>query len=128
MSCPVLQEVVQKDGAFDVAYWSICTSESCEDEHATWDWIAGMNGERKTKVGRKGINMSTDGALNIQKVRFMCTVKRINHESPLVHFVTLTINKDGELKLCRLLSLPDVCANSFMCILTAPVIHVEDKF
>ena len=102
MSCPVLEEVIQKDGAFKQAYWSICTSKSCDNEHAKWAWVAGMNGERTTKVGREGINMSTDGTLQIQKVRFMCRVKGINHESPLVHFATLNINKDGELKLWNL--------------------------
>ena len=106
LTCPVLQEVVEKDGAFDIAYWSICTSKSCQDQDATWAWIAGMNGTGAIKVGREGINMTIDGTLDIHRVRLMCTVKRINHRSPIVHFATLIVNnKDGEFKLCCLFPL-----------------------
>ena len=66
-----------------------------------------MNGEGETKVGRKGINITSDGALEIPKVRlidagkYMCTVKRINHRSPRKHFATLVVIKDGKLNaLC----------------------------
>lgn len=64
-----------------------------------------MNGQRATKVEREGINMTVDGALHIQKVRLRCTVNRINDTSPLVHFATLIIKKEGEFKLCCLFSL-----------------------
>ncbi|KAL9964305.1 hypothetical protein ACROYT_G027928 [Oculina patagonica] len=94
-SCPAIREAVEKDGAFENAYWSICTSKSCEDKHTSWNWMAGMNGQRITKVGREGINMTVDGALQIQKVRLMCTVNRINDQSPLVHFATLFVEKDA---------------------------------
>jgi len=106
MHCPVLQEVVRNDGAFDIVYWSICTSKSCNDQDTTWDWIAGMNSKGVTKVGRKRITITSDGALEIQRVRlgdagqYMCTVKTINHTSPRVHHVTLLVFRDGKFKLC----------------------------
>ncbi|KAJ7390697.1 hypothetical protein OS493_023410 [Desmophyllum pertusum] len=95
--CPVLQEVVDKDGAFDIVYWSICTSHSCDNKHSTWNWMAGMNRHGETELSRQGINIRSDGALEIQKVRlndtgtYMCTVRRTNHRSPRVHVATLAV-------------------------------------
>ncbi len=65
-----------------------------------------MNSKGETKVGREGINIRNDGALEISKVRlndagkYMCTVKRINYRSPRKHFSTLVVIKDGKLKFC----------------------------
>lgn len=100
--CPVLQEVVKIDSAFDIVYWSVCTSKSCEDQDSTWTWMAGMNRNRTTRAGRKGINITSDGALEIKKVKlsdaghYKCTVKRINFGSPRVHFATLIVNRVGK--------------------------------
>ncbi|KAL9964298.1 hypothetical protein ACROYT_G027919 [Oculina patagonica] len=101
MPCPILHDVVKKDGAYKIVYWSICTSRRCDDQRATWTWIAGRNNKGETKVGREGINITIDGALGIPKVRlsdagkYMCTVKRINYKSPRKHFATLVVIKDG---------------------------------
>lgn len=104
--CPVLQEVVRNDGTFDIVYWSICTSKRCDDQDTTWDWIAGMNSKGITKVGKERTNITSDGALEIHKVRlsdagkYMCTVKRIDHTSPRVHHATLIVIKEGKFKFC----------------------------
>ncbi|XP_078381621.1 uncharacterized protein LOC144664374 [Oculina patagonica] len=101
MPCPILHDVVKKDGAYKIVYWSICTSRRCDDQRATWTWIAGRNNKGETKVGREGINITIDGALGIPKVRlsdagkYMCTVKRINYKSPRKHFATLVVIKDA---------------------------------
>lgn len=69
-----------------------------------------MNGKGETKVGRENMNITSDGALEIPKVRlndagkYMCTVKRINYRSPRKHFATLVVIKDSKLKLCSLFS------------------------
>ena len=102
MVCPVLQEVIEKDGAFDILFWKICTSGSCEDQNSKWGWLGGMNNEGKTKINREGIKITSNGALEINNVRlsdaglYMCTVKRIDHKSPKRHFVTLTVNRVGK--------------------------------
>ncbi|XP_078380784.1 uncharacterized protein LOC144663650 [Oculina patagonica] len=101
MPCPILHDVVKKDGAYKIVYWSICTSRKCYNQHSTWTWLAGMNSEGETKEGREGINIRSDGALEIPKVRlsdtgkYMCTVKRINYRSPRKHFATLVVINDA---------------------------------
>lgn len=97
MPCPALQEVVRKDGAFDIMYWSHCTSRTCDQKDTEWDWIAGMNNKGITKVGQERFNITRDGALEIHQVnmsdsgQYMCTVKTINHASPGVHHTTLVV-------------------------------------
>ncbi|XP_020610627.1 uncharacterized protein LOC110049182 isoform X2 [Orbicella faveolata] len=101
MPCPILQEVVNKDGTFDIVYWSLCTSKSCDDTHSTWDWIAGMNQEGTRAAVRSGINITSGGALEIQKVQlsdaglYKCTVKRSDRSSPRISFATLFVNGVG---------------------------------
>ena len=103
----MLKDVIEKDGAFDYLSWKICTSGSCEDKHSTWGWLGGMNNEGTSMVEREGINITSDGALEIKSIRlsdgghYMCTVKRILHMSPKRHFVTLIVNTVGKLKLSR---------------------------
>lgn len=102
MPCPILQEVVKEDDTFDIVYWSFRTSKSCDDQRSTWDWVAGMNQDGTTKVGRSGINISSDGALEIQKVqlsdagKYICTVERIDYRSPRWYFATLVVNGVGK--------------------------------
>ena len=102
MFCPVLQKVIEKDGTFNILFWKICTSGSCDDKHATWGWMGGINHEGKTDFNREGIKITSNGALEINDVRlsdaglYMCTVKRIDHMSPKRHFVTLTVNTVGK--------------------------------
>ncbi|XP_078381619.1 uncharacterized protein LOC144664372 [Oculina patagonica] len=97
--CPVLAEVINKDGKFDLLSWKICTSERCDDQDTTWGWLGGMNHKGTTKVSREGIKINSDGALEIKNVqlgdtgRYMCTIKRIRHTSPKRHFVALTVNR-----------------------------------
>ncbi|KAL9964303.1 hypothetical protein ACROYT_G027926 [Oculina patagonica] len=97
--CHVLQEVIIKDGTFDLLSWKICTSERCDDQDTTWDWLGGMNHKGKTKVAREGIKINSDGALEIENVQlsdagqYKCAVKNIHHTSPSRHFVTLTVNR-----------------------------------
>ena len=99
--CPALQDVVRRDGTFNIIYWSICTSRRCDQQDTKWDWIGGMNNKGLTQVGREGVNITRDGALEIQEVnpsdsgQYMCTVKPINHASPEVYKTTLLI-KDGK--------------------------------
>ena len=104
MPCPALQEVVRNDGTFDIIYWSLCTSRRCDHKDTKWDWIAGMNNEGITKIGRERVSITRDGALEIHQVNpsdsgeYMCTVKPINHSSPVVYHTNLLI-KDGKFKL-----------------------------
>ena len=103
MPCPALQDMVRRDGTFDIIYWSHCTSR-CDHTDTEWDWIGGMNNKGITKVGRERVNITRDGALEIHEVnpsdsgQYMCTVKTINHSSPGVYKTTLLIS-DGKFKL-----------------------------
>ena len=105
MACPALQEVIKNDGAFDIMYWSLCTSKKCDHKDTTWDWIAGLNNKGITQVGRERFNITYNGALEIHQVnlsdagQYMCTVKTINHSSPVVYHTTLVVIKDGKFKL-----------------------------
>lgn len=105
--CPVLQEVIKKDGGFDFLSWKICTSEHCEDQDTTWGWLGGMNHKGAREVKNEGIKITSNGALEIKNVQlsdaghYMCTVKSIHHTSPSRHFVTLTVNRVGKLELIK---------------------------
>lgn len=100
MQCPIFKKVLEKDGSFEIVYWSNCTS-SCDYQNLRWAWMAGVNRTGTSKVGRKDINITKDGAVEIQNVqpsdagKYRCTVKRINHTSPEVHFITLSVNING---------------------------------
>lgn len=88
------------DGAFDIVSWSNCTAR-CDDQNLTWDpewiWMAGINQTGAPKVGTNGVSITKDGALEIHQVqlrdagKYRCTVKRIDHSSPGVHFITLIV-------------------------------------
>ena len=101
----MLQEVIREDGAFDIAYWSVCKSKRCDHQDVTWLWLAGMNREGKTEVRTKRIIITKEGNLKIKKVRlsddgeYMCTVRRINHASPRRHFATVAVLSVGKLRL-----------------------------
>jgi len=106
--CPVLAEVIQQDGTFNILYWSYCASKSCTTKETKWSWLAGMNSDREIKVvhaGRYGnrINLTRNGALIINSVQeadttdYRCTVKRINYTSPRVYFVSLVVNASGKI-------------------------------
>ena len=105
MHCPALQEVVRKDGTFDIMYWSVCISRTSDDQDTKWDWIGGMNNEGITQVGTERVSITSDGALVIQEVKqsdsgqYMCTVKTIDHSSPGIYHTTLVV-KDGKFRLC----------------------------
>lgn len=100
--CPILQEVVKGDGTFRIVYWSLCTSKRCDDQHSTWDWIAGINQEGTTKAVRSGINITSGGALEIQKLQlsdaglYKCTVKRSDDSSLRIWFATLVVKGVGK--------------------------------
>ena len=103
LPCPVLQEVINKDGGYTYVKWYICASKgSCDGKDPHWNWTAGMNAEGGQMSKRKGANISTDGSLNIKKVhlhdftKYMCRVSRVNNKSPLVYYVTLTKNENGK--------------------------------
>ena len=106
MPCPALQYVVRSDGTFDIVYWSVCTSRTCDHKDTKWDWIGGMNNKGITQVGRERVNITRDGALEIHQVnpsdtgQYMCTVKTINHSSPGIYHTILVVTNDGKLKLC----------------------------
>ena len=106
LHCPVLQEVIRKDGTFDIMFWKVCTSKSCDHKDTTWDWIAGMNNTGITQVGRERVNITRDGALEIHRVnmndtgQYLCRVQKIDHSSPEVYHTTLVVIKDGKFKLC----------------------------
>ena len=105
--CPVLEEVIQKDGTFKTSYWSYCASKSCTTIETKWLWLAGMNSDRETKVTHNGryanrVNLTRNGTLEINSVQaadttdYRCTVTRINYTSPLVYFVSLVVNASGK--------------------------------
>ena len=106
LPCPALQEVIRKDGTFDIMYWKVCTSRRCDHKDTTWDWIAGMSNTGITKVGRERVNITRDGALEIHRVnisdtgQYMCGVKKIDHSSPGIYHTTLVVIKDGKFKSC----------------------------
>ena len=110
LPCLALQEVMKKDGTFDIMFWKVCASKSCDHKDTAWDWIAGMNNKGITKVGQERFNITRDGALEIHQVnmsdsgQYMCTVKTINHASPGVHHTTLVVIGKGSFKLCLALS------------------------
>ena len=103
LPCPALQEVIRKDGTFDIMYWKVCTSR-CDHKDTTWDWIAGMSNTGITKVGRERVNITRDGTLEIHRVnisdtgQYMCGVKKIDHSSPGIYHTTLVVIKDGKFK------------------------------
>lgn len=111
--CPALQDVVRRDGTFDIIYWSLCTSRRCDQKDTKWDWIGGMNNKGLTQVGRERVNITRDGALDIHEVNpsdsgeYMCTVKPINHASPEVYQTTLLI-KDVTNQLDKRTAKPDI--------------------
>ena len=107
ISCPILSDVIQLDGAFKSLYWSYCTSSTCNTAETTWSWMAGMNSTRNVKVTHKGayagrVNLTRNGTLVLSNVRvsdstdYRCTVQRVNFTSPRTYFFTLVVDATGE--------------------------------
>ena len=103
LQCPALQEVERKKGEFDIMYWEVCTSKSCDHKDTTWDRIASMSNTRITHVERERFNITRDGALEIHPVnpsdtgQYMCTVKKTDHSSPGIYHTSLVVIQDGKL-------------------------------
>lgn len=99
MPCPILQEVVKEDNTFDVVYWSLRKSKQC---HRPWNLIAVMTQEGKTEVGRSGVSITSQGALEIQKVQpsdsgiYKCTVKKSDSRSERMYFAALVVDGVGK--------------------------------
>ena len=68
LPCPALQEVIWKDGTYDILYWKVCASKRCDRNDTKWDWLAGMSNTGSTHVKQERFNITRDGALEIHPV------------------------------------------------------------
>ena len=114
MRCPAFEKVLSLDDAYDIVYWEKCPLKGDFDDGIGYNWIAGRNRQGQTQSKERRFNISSDGALDIEKVqlsdvgRYKCTVTRINHKSPKRHFTKLTVNRNGKKWLsCKYSFYPD---------------------